>query len=391
MRAVFFTREYSPAHNPRAVQVGRLAEATRLPVTVVCAPAARPGDPTVPGRALPPGARVWEIPDAPGGWPWPDRHRRWALRAAERVAAEGGLTRTDVLVTFGHPMSDHLAGLRLKETVGAPWVAHFSDPWADNPYRRPAWAWRALLRPLERRVMERADLVLFTSEETLNLVMGHHPASVRAKAAVLPHAHGAGPATARPSSTDKRKIVRYLGHFYGPRSPAPVLAAWRSLLREDPGWGDRVHFEFVGGPPPKGLSSADGVTFRPAVSYGESLRLMEGADLLLNVDAPFEPNVFFPSKLADYIGAGRPLVVVSPPGASARIAREAGGRHLEPGSPAALAAGLRSVLTALVENRLEGPSAAVREALAAARVAALFDAMVSSVARPGGKAGEVPA
>ena len=68
----------------------------------------------------------------------PDEFRKWVPRAETAIRAH--LERTgfvpDVLVTFGEPMSDHLVGLRLKRQMGLRWIAHFSDPWIDNPFRR---------------------------------------------------------------------------------------------------------------------------------------------------------------------------------------------------------------------------------------------------------------
>jgi hypothetical protein len=43
------------------------------------------------------------------------------------------------------------------------------------------------------------------------------------------------------------------------------------------------------------------------VGYQESLKLMSEADALLVIDAPADQSVFLPSKLIDYIGAGRPI------------------------------------------------------------------------------------
>ena len=72
--------------------------------------------------------------------------------------------------------------------------------------------------------------------------------------------------------------------------------------------------------------------------------MMESADLLLIVDAPGEISVFLPSKLVDYIGAGRPICALTPPGAAARVTREAGGWVAD---PADAEAGATALLAAL--------------------------------------------
>jgi hypothetical protein len=60
---------------------------------------------------------------------------------------------------------------------------------------------------------------------------------------------------------------------------------------------------------------------------------MCSSDILLTIDAPAPLSVFFPSKLVDYIGSGRRLVGLVPPGAASRIIAELGGRSVAPDAP----------------------------------------------------------
>jgi hypothetical protein len=70
------------------------------------------------------------------------------------------------------------------------------------------------------------------------------------------------------------------------------------------------------------------VRFEPAVSYLESLRLMKASDALVVIDGIFDElkcNPFFPGKLADYFGSGRPVLAVTmKEGPTADLLRERG-------------------------------------------------------------------
>ena len=47
--------------------------------------------------------------------------------------------------------------------------------------------------------------------------------------------------------------------------------------------------------------------------------------MLVLIDAPSDhKSIFFPSKLVDYIGSQTPIMVISPDGASKRVAKENG-------------------------------------------------------------------
>ena len=188
MRAVFLSYAFPPQAAPRAVQVARLAKYSSLPIRVLCAGAAG-AKPAV--RA---GVEVTSFPDVSPRW-WrlakrliylPDSERPWADRSARAILATDLIARDDVLVTFGQPMSDHLAGLAIKRRLGVPWIVHFSDPWSDNPYLNPVSRFR--LRKMERQVIAAADHVMFTSDETIELVMRKYPEQWREKTSVLPHA-----------------------------------------------------------------------------------------------------------------------------------------------------------------------------------------------------------
>lgn len=389
---------FPPTRVPRSVQVARLALHMRRPAEVWAAPVEGPPDPTLPDvstidtRVVP-----W-----PRGAPEllrlrrkllderleiPDYARAWA-RAAGRALIRSGLTPSDVLVTFGQPMSDHLAGWSVARATGVTWVAHFSDPWADNPLRAGGPIRRAADRHHERRVVTTADHLVFTCEEARDLVMAKYPDRLRERTSVLAHAHGAvGALPIRKRS--ESLVARYLGNFYGDRGPEPLLAALAVLHADRPDLAGRLRVELIGGwdrRPEAGLDGLpDGaVVVRSPVDYGTSLRLMAEADVLLVVDAAGASSPFLPSKLADYVGVARPVVALSPPGPAARVVAALGGWVADPSDAAAGGLALAAALDASADPGPWG-SPAVRDEFAAAQVAGRFEAILDLAAaqRPG--------
>src|SRR4029079_14305822 len=65
----------------------------------------------------------------------PDEYRTWR-RAVVKTLERLSFDDTHVLVTFSHPLVDHVIGVELKRRLRMPWVAHFSDPWTDSPFLR---------------------------------------------------------------------------------------------------------------------------------------------------------------------------------------------------------------------------------------------------------------
>jgi glycosyltransferase involved in cell wall biosynthesis len=289
----------------------------------------------------------------------PDEFRPWVPIAERALVSKlrNSDFRPDVVATFGEPMSDHLLGLRLKAVLGVPWIAHFSDPWSDNPFRRYEFLSHFVNRRLENDVIASADRVIFTSQETLDLVMRKYPAGWRKKAAVLPHSFDPAlyPSPSRPQGP---LVVRYLGNFYGHRTPVPLFRALKLLLTQDPQILHDVEFELIGQMParmrmhPSLQSLPEGlVRLRNSVPYSESLNLMSKSDLLLVIDGPDKLSVFLPSKLIDYLGARVPIIGIVPPGSSAKLLARLGAPTADPSDLQQVASALRIALVQARKRR----------------------------------------
>lgn len=393
MPVVFFTHAFPPLKYAQSIQVARFAKYSAHDIRVICcdedsgkdysmAEGLR-GKPfqqfTVERRQIQNGLLRRILAHVVV----PDQYRAWSMKAAEQALTQSWVSSRDLLVTFGEPMSVHLAGLRLKRAVGMPWVAHFSDPWADNPHRRLPGL-RLLNRGLEAEVMSAADRVIFTSDETLQLVMRKYSPCVAAKGRVLSHSFDPGMYGSIKEPHDGI-IVRYLGNFYGLRKPDPLIHAVRQLYRTQPGLLQDVRIEFVGGIRRVPASLLDAlpptlIRFLPPVDYKTSLTLMESADLLVVIDAPFEQSVFLPSKLIEYIGAQRPIFAITPPGTSAKVVSKLGGLVAHPEH-------IEDVAGKLAESikRLRLPQAEqegnrlLRQEFSAPAVASRFDAIINEV------------
>lgn len=412
MRILAISYALPPMLFPQAVQIGRLLSSIHAEVGAVSADiAGRSTDlDTLPAfdarlafRLKVPNRRVLSgfaadmgrrflplyarIPDECRGWVKP-------AEAAVRAKLQAGDFRPDVTVTFGEPMSDHVLGLRLRRVVRAPWIAHFSDPWADNPFRRYNFLANVVNRRLERRVIRNADHLIFTSQETVDLVMRKYPSAWRQKCSLLPHSFDA---TLYPRRTEAgtQLTARFIGNFYGHRTPLPLYRALRVILGERPDILGGVRFELVGQMPwrmrhhPAFLALPQGlVRLVGSVPHSQALKLMVDADLLLVIDGPSALSVFLPSKLVEYLGAGVPICGIVPPGASAKLLRRMGTAVADPDDVAGAAQALAQSLCLARERRARGAATpwgdqSVRQEFERDRVARLFAEIVGRVVQQG--------
>jgi glycosyltransferase involved in cell wall biosynthesis len=364
---------------PRAVQVARLAEHLG-PVEIICGPRLRdPAWMRLVQRFTSPKLRLILFA--------PDPQRAWSMSAAAHIAQTAPPGHGDLVVTFGQPMSCHLAGLALKERFGVRWIAHWSDPWTDNPMAPPIPFFRARNIGYERAVVERADRIILTSQETADLVMAKYPARLRGKVSILPHAFDAS--LYPPPTRNDVPTIRYLGTLYGKRGPQSFLAGLAQLAERSPERMRRLHVELVGEIAPRHRAAVptslrEIVQLKPLIGYAESLALMRSADLLLHLDAPGEKSVFLASKLIDYIGAGRPILGVTPPGTAEKLIRAMGGWVADPAAPEAIASALADALDFVAANgQRPWGNEELRRRFEASAVAAEFSA-IAGIAVPAG-------
>jgi hypothetical protein len=255
--------------------------------------------------------------------------RTWMKGAIQKAQSLLEAEKFSAIISFAQPWSDHLIGRELHRISGLPWVAHFSDPWAENPFIGFKRFQGSFLRRMEEAVVREANAVIFVSSRTADLAMSKYPQSWRAKAHVIPHSYEMLEQTDNQPVQEKRKLrLRYIGNFYGPRTPGNFLRAL-STLNQRESLADQLEVSFFGKeldrfqPLVRSLGLEGIATLHGHVSLEESHQLSREADVLLVIDAPNETeSLFLPSKLVDYLAFKKTIFGITPlNGASADLIR----------------------------------------------------------------------
>lgn len=341
LNILFLTYCYPPQKFPRSVQISHFVQYLRkdFNVTVVTSELENAGDPSLlsftplDNVVYGPKSNFTKIIERSKGHRikkeiLPDFQYLWHFDLFRKARVLIDDSSPDVIITFGQPMSTHIAGVKLKQQFPhIKWLAHFSDPWVDNIFNDyNAWT-KWINKYYQDSVLKSADRLIFTSQETIDLVTKYYSEEVRKKSICLPHVFNQDLYLHQADHRNEKITLRYIGNFYGNRKPDSFLKALQLLSPEQRA---QMRVEFIGSSTESikdiiCVSKLEDTVFTyPAVSYIKSLELMHSADILLIIDAPTEKSPFLPSKLIDYIGANKPIFGITPPGTSQKLIEEMG-------------------------------------------------------------------
>jgi len=245
----------------------------------------------------------------------PDRMLGWYLYA---VRAGRKIIEWDKIgaVFSSHPSPvSHLIAAKLSKKAGLPWVADYRDLWTGSTLRPyPKWL-EAVERKFERRALKNAAVLTTVSEGLKDYLADLHEKPVEIIY------NGFDPEDFKGKKWRKNPnafTLVYSGTLYtSKQSPVPLFEALKNLLDEGAISKEnfRVYFIGVQEPPFKDLVFSYGlgsiVVSKPFQPYGENVAALKGADALLFFswnEGEMEGNPT--SKIFQYAGAGRPILVV---------------------------------------------------------------------------------
>lgn len=243
----------------------------------------------------------------------PDRYIGWfffARKACQQIIDEGW--RPDVIYASATPYTALMVAASAGRRNDIPWVGELRDLWTDNPYAHH----RALSRWLERRTLRTAAALVTVSEPLAQVLADKYPSSCH----VIMNGFDAEdfvrsvPKTDTSRAESRRLKIVYTGQLYaGRRDPTVLLQALaldRTLASQvdvvfygpNLAWVAKLATEY-------GVQAA--VRIHEPVTRMEAIRAQQQADvlLLLTWDDPRERGVLT-GKLFEYIGAGRPILVL---------------------------------------------------------------------------------
>ena len=251
------------------------------------------------------------------GWLIPDRDLLWAVPAARRARkiAED----FDVVLTTAPPFSTHIVGAWVARLTGVPWVAEYRDNWTTNPlYRRSGLAgW--LDRFVESHALPSAAVVVTMSPAAAEEMAAHFPA-VQRRVVAIPNGFDPDdmpPPRGRPDDF----VLVYAGSLGEARDPRPLFRVLTGMAATDASFGAALKLRLVGNVTAAIAAAAtdalgdERVAIDGLVPHREALEIAAGSAVLLAITTRREAGgAGLTSKLFEYLGLRRPILLLAPAG-----------------------------------------------------------------------------
>ncbi|MEX2308344.1 MAG: glycosyltransferase [Pirellulales bacterium] len=275
-------------------------------------PSSSRGDSLLRGMAL----QLLDVVSVPDVLVW-----KWRSVSAQAVSI-ARQWQPDVVLSSSPSHSIHVAGRRVAEAIGVPWVADFRDPYLIDYRFKPhgaKWLSMPWHRRFEQGIYRDAALCIHAIPLHARWASRRFPFA-RDKIRILTNGIPSElldeemiPSADRPDVAASQRVSIRAAGVLQKSSVQAIAIALQQLLNE----GIDAEFRHVGHA--RGANAAvpnelrDRFQLRGPVSHEEALREIAGADILLNyLDEQRAKVSGLSSKLFEYLATGRPIVAVNP-------------------------------------------------------------------------------
>lgn len=261
---------------------------------------------------------------------FPDRYAGWIVPLVVSAWKRIGDKNIDIVFSSSPPHSSHLAIYVLSYFKRFKWIADFRDPWTAPNRRGKSGILMVLRRRLEKQVLKRCDRIIANTPGNREALLKTFSFLEHGKVTVITNAFE--------TETDEEEPARkteigecdlvYTGEIYqgmldlileamqiiagNQTGQLPVFHIYGIMTRHDVDKISRLGFE-------------KNFIYHGFIPYRESVQIMKRARaLLLLLPWSGDSESWVPSKLYRYIGSGRPVLAVVPPGDASRILEETG-------------------------------------------------------------------
>lgn len=256
-------------------------------------------------------------PDNKIGW------KRHAVRRALELAEE---QKFDAIFVTAPPFTSFLIGRELQDTLGLPLIVDYRDPWLDNMdyfYATPLH--RSYAAKLEEDVLKNADSIVVVNRRIKESLIARYPFLSHDTVHILTSGYDRNDfheAKKNPLPRSERMRFTFSGVADAHQTPELFLRGLSRIYAAKPALRSEIEVCFVGTIHERfkklaaKLGVSSGLVTPGYVEHIDAIRWLLSSDVLwLTTRSP----AITPGKIHEYVGAGKPIISISPEGVMDRV------------------------------------------------------------------------
>lgn len=290
----------------------------------------------------------------------PDNKIGWKKHAVKRGIELGKEQKFDAIFATAPPFTSFLIGRELQDALNLPLIVDYRDPWLDNQdyfYATPFH--RSYAAGLEEDVLKNADAIVVVNRRIKEGLIARYPFLSHETVHILTSGYDLNDfevARRNPLPRPTRMRFTFSGVADAHQTPEMFLTALSRIFAARPGLRSEIEVCFVGTLHDRfrklagKLGVASALVTPGYVEHIDAIRWLLSSDVLwLTTRSP----AITPGKLHEYVGAGKPIISISPEGVMDRVIEEYGaGVCVRPGDIEGIVTAIESLYEAWTHGML---------------------------------------
>jgi hypothetical protein len=252
----------------------------------------------------------------------PDARMFWRCNAIKEGVELCKKYNIDTIYSSSPPYTCEIIGRGIKRKTGLPWLAGPRDPWTGyiSAPDRPAIS-RAIDKKMERSVWNEADAVEVAWPGIIEDAVRKYPELDKKRDCFFhnPNGFDKDDYPKMESVKNNRFTLTYTGSLFGKASPEFILKAIEKVVANGKVDKNKILLRVIGryGSMEQNMLETstikDSVELIPYLPHKESVEyLLKSDSLLMLCSGTAYTNLIVPGKLYEYMGAGKPILSISP-------------------------------------------------------------------------------
>lgn len=260
----------------------------------------------------------------------PDSRILWkksAIKLAKQIFAEHQI---DAIYATAPPFTDFLIANELSEQFDVPFIVDYRDLWVDNAfYVYPTPFHKIYSMKLESEVLQNADKTIVINRFMKESLIKRYRNLTHNDISIIPHGYDKNDFDKARQSLDKSEkfVITHSGLFPDDLTPEYFLRALRKFLDKFPSASQNIEARFVGILRKEHIKIIKKLGLEEQCSLLGYVEHLEAVKHLLESDVLWmmiTNNIATPSRMYEYFGAEKPMIISAPEGNIKELAESSG-------------------------------------------------------------------